>query len=49
MAKNKFDLLLKLESDKEESLRMSYLQANQNLRLINLIDLLNVTVESIQA
>lgn len=32
MAKNKFDLLLKLESDKEESLRMSYLQANQNLQ-----------------
>ena len=32
MAKNKFDLLLKLESDKEESLRMRYLQANQNLQ-----------------
>ncbi len=32
MAKNNFDLLLKLESDKEESLRMSYLQANQNLQ-----------------
>lgn len=32
MTKNKFDLLLKLESDKEESLRMSYLQANQNLQ-----------------
>ncbi|MDO6464548.1 flagellar export protein FliJ [Pseudoalteromonas carrageenovora] len=32
MAKNKLDLLLKLESDKEESLRMNYLQANQNLQ-----------------
>lgn len=32
MTKNKFDLLLKLESDREESLRMSYLQANQNLQ-----------------
>lgn len=32
MAKNKFDLLLKLESDKEENLRMNYLQANQNLQ-----------------
>ena len=29
MAKNKLDLLLKLENDKEENLRMSYLQANQ--------------------
>ncbi|ATC85742.1 MULTISPECIES: flagellar export protein FliJ [Pseudoalteromonas] len=32
MAKNKLDLLLKIENDKEESLRMSYLQANQNLQ-----------------
>ncbi|ATC81565.1 MULTISPECIES: flagellar export protein FliJ [Pseudoalteromonas] len=32
MAKNKLDLLLKLENDKEENLRMSYLQANQNLQ-----------------
>ncbi|MEL0648231.1 flagellar export protein FliJ [Pseudoalteromonas agarivorans] len=32
MAKNKLDLLLKLENDKEESLRMNYLQANQNLQ-----------------
>ncbi|MCQ8821447.1 flagellar export protein FliJ [Pseudoalteromonas agarivorans] len=32
MAKNKLDLLLKLETDKEENLRMSYLQANQNLQ-----------------
>jgi len=31
MAKNKLHLLLKLETDKEESLRMNYLQANQNL------------------
>ena len=31
MAKNKLHLLLKLESEKEENLRMSYLQANQNL------------------
>jgi flagellar FliJ protein len=31
MAKSKFELLLKLESEKEENLRMSYLQANQNL------------------
>ena len=30
MAKNKLHLLLKLESEKEETLRMSYLQANQN-------------------
>ncbi|XQF92256.1 flagellar export protein FliJ [Pseudoalteromonas espejiana] len=32
MAKNKLDLLLQLENDKEENLRMSYLQANQNLQ-----------------
>ncbi|WP_282131863.1 flagellar export protein FliJ [Pseudoalteromonas aliena] len=32
MAKNKLHLLLKLENDKEETLRMSYLQANQNLQ-----------------
>jgi len=32
MAKNKLDLLLKIENDKEENLRMSYLQANQNLQ-----------------
>ncbi len=32
MAKNKLDLLLKIENDKEESLRMNYLQANQNLQ-----------------
>ena len=32
MAKNKLDLLLKLENDKEESFRMNYLQANQNLQ-----------------
>lgn len=32
MAKNKLDLLLKLENDKEENLRMSYLQSNQNLQ-----------------
>ncbi len=32
MAKNKLDLLLKLENDKEENMRMSYLQANQNLQ-----------------
>ena len=32
MAKNKLDLLLKLDNDKEESLRMNYLQANQNLQ-----------------
>lgn len=32
MAKNKLHLLLKLENDKEENLRMSYLQANQNLQ-----------------
>lgn len=32
MAENKLDLLLKLENDKEENLRMSYLQANQNLQ-----------------
>lgn len=32
MAKNKFELLLKLESEKEENLRMNYLQANQNLQ-----------------
>ena len=32
MAKNKLDLLLKIENDKEESLRMSYLEANQNLQ-----------------
>ena len=32
MVKNKLDLLLKLENDKEENLRMSYLQANQNLQ-----------------
>ncbi|WP_457934016.1 flagellar export protein FliJ [Pseudoalteromonas sp. SCSIO 43210] len=32
MAKNKLYLLLKLENDKEENLRMSYLQANQNLQ-----------------
>ena len=33
MAKNKLHLLLKLENEKEETLRMSYLQANQNLQL----------------
>ena len=33
MAKNKLDLLLKIENDKEENLRMSYLQANQNLQV----------------
>ncbi|MBH0056456.1 flagellar export protein FliJ [Pseudoalteromonas sp. SWXJZ94C] len=32
MAKNKLDLLLKIENEKEENLRMSYLQANQNLQ-----------------
>ncbi|MDC3213503.1 flagellar export protein FliJ [Pseudoalteromonas distincta] len=32
MAKNKLDLLLKIENDKEENLCMSYLQANQNLQ-----------------
>ncbi|MEI8668414.1 flagellar export protein FliJ [Pseudoalteromonas sp. B131b] len=32
MAKNKLHMLLKLENDKEENLRMSYLQANQNLQ-----------------
>ena len=32
MAKNKLDLLLKIENDREENLRMSYLQANQNLQ-----------------
>ncbi|CAM3019499.1 flagellar export protein FliJ [Pseudoalteromonas distincta] len=32
MAKNKLDLLLKIENDKEENLRMNYLQANQNLQ-----------------
>ena len=32
MAKNKLDLLLKIENDKEENLRVSYLQANQNLQ-----------------
>jgi len=32
MTKNKLDLLLKIENDKEENLRMSYLQANQNLQ-----------------
>ena len=32
MAKNKLDLLLKIENHKEENLRMSYLQANQNLQ-----------------
>ncbi len=32
MAKNKLHLLLKIENDKEETLRMSYLQANQNLQ-----------------
>lgn len=32
MAKNKLDLLLKIENDEEENLRMSYLQANQNLQ-----------------
>ncbi len=32
MAINKLDLLLKIENDKEENLRMSYLQANQNLQ-----------------
>ena len=32
MAKNKLELLLKIENDKEENLRMSYLQANQNLQ-----------------
>ncbi len=31
-AKYKIDLLIKLEMDKEENLRMSYLQANQNLQ-----------------
>ena len=32
MAKSKLDLLLKLESDKEESLRMDYLKAQQHLQ-----------------
>jgi flagellar FliJ protein len=32
MAKSKLDLLLKLENDKEESLRMGYMQAQQNLQ-----------------
>ena len=32
MAKNKLDLLLKLEKDKEESLRMNYLQAQQHFQ-----------------
>lgn len=31
MANNKLDLLYKLESDKEESLRLNYVQAQQNL------------------
>ncbi|MEQ3514863.1 flagellar export protein FliJ [Pseudoalteromonas sp. BZB3] len=30
MAKNKLDLLLKLETDKEENLRINYVQAQQN-------------------
>ena len=33
MAKNKLHLLLRLENEKEETLRMSYLQANQNLQV----------------
>lgn len=33
MAANKLALLLKLENNKEEALRISYLQANQNLQL----------------
>ena len=32
MAENKLKLLLKLENDKEEGLRVNYLQANQNLQ-----------------
>ncbi|WP_404338933.1 flagellar export protein FliJ [Pseudoalteromonas mariniglutinosa] len=32
MAKSKLDLLLQLESDKEESLRMDYLKAEQHLQ-----------------
>ena len=32
MAQSKLDLLLKLESDKEESLRMDYLKAQQHLQ-----------------
>lgn len=32
MAENKLRLLLKLENDKEEGLRVNYLQANQNLQ-----------------
>lgn len=32
MANNKLNLLLKLETDKEESLRMNYLQAQQHLQ-----------------
>ncbi|BDF95014.1 MULTISPECIES: flagellar export protein FliJ [Pseudoalteromonas] len=33
MANNKLNLLLKIESDKEESLRMNFLQAQQNLQV----------------
>lgn len=33
MANNKLDLLLKIENDKEESLRMNFLQAQQNLQV----------------
>lgn len=32
MANNKLNLLLKLENDKEESLRMNYMQAQQHLQ-----------------
>ncbi|WP_372762180.1 flagellar export protein FliJ [Pseudoalteromonas sp.] len=32
MANNKLHLLLKIENDKEETLRISYLQANQHLQ-----------------
>lgn len=33
MTNNKLDLLLKIENDKEESLRMNFLQAQQNLQV----------------
>ena len=33
MANNKLNLLLKLETEKEESLRMNYLQAQQNFQV----------------
>ncbi|MEH6393546.1 flagellar export protein FliJ [Pseudoalteromonas sp.] len=33
MANNKLDLLLKIENEKEESLRMNFLQAQQNLQV----------------